>query len=64
MAASIRQSVTGKKDLCGGQLNKSFFSGAEKNADVLFLLYQIHETDQEKKFRFSGFVCCNDLTAR
>ena len=25
MAASIRQSVTGKKDLCGGQLNKSFF---------------------------------------
>ena len=63
MAASIRQSVTGKKDLCGGQLNKSFFSGAEKNADVLFLLYQIHETDQRKKFRFSGFVCCNDLTA-
>ena len=63
MAASIRQSVTGKKDLCGGQLNKSFFSEVHKDADVLFLLYQISQTSQRKKFRFSGFVCCNDLTA-
>lgn len=59
----IRQSVNGDNDLCSGQLNKAFFSGIEANADVVFILYNIQgDSVSNKKYRFAGFVCCNDLS--
>lgn len=59
----IRQSVTGDNDLCSGQLNKGFFSAIETNADVVFILYNIQGSSvSNKKYRFAGFVCCNDLS--
>ena len=59
----IRQSVTGDNDLCSGQLNKGFFSDIETNADVVFILYNIQgDSISNKKYRFAGFVCCNDLS--
>ena len=62
IAAGIRKSVTGENDLCSGQLNKSFFSNIEENADVVLVLYNIHGNGVGKTYRFAGFVCCNDLS--
>lgn len=61
----IRQSVNGDNDLCSGQLNKGFFSAIETNADVVFILYNIQgDSVSNKKYRFAGFVCCNDLSVK
>lgn len=62
LGRAVRESVTGNKDLCSGQLNKGFFSDLETETDVLFILYNITESENRKRFVFAGFSCCNDLS--
>ena len=71
ITSGIRQAVSGENDndMCSGQLNKSFFSDIGKEADVIFILYNIlGEKDEEgkvtNKYRYAGFVCCNDLSLK
>ena len=65
VTSGIRQAVTGQNDMCSGQLNKAFFSDIQENADVVFILYNIQgDSVSNKKYRFAGFVCCNDLSMK